>query len=82
MLLDSLMPGVDGIAVVELVFSTLQRHVLTPTHFQNRAELEHQRLSYLAERNRHPTPMAWSYPTVKLRTQFALRPTVELALRS
>ena len=67
---------------VELVFSTLQRHVLTPTHFQNREELAHRMLSYLAERNRHPKPMAWSYTTVKLRKQFAPRPAVELALRS
>ena len=67
---------------VELVFSTLQRHVLTPRHFENREALETQMLRYLAERNTHPKPMAWSYTTAKLRKQFALRPAVELALRS
>ena len=67
---------------VELVFSTLQRHVLTPTHFQNREELAQRMLRYLAERNRHPTPIEWSYTPAKLRKQFAPRPAVELALRA
>ena len=67
---------------VELVFSTLQRHVLTPRHFENREELETQMLRYLAERNRHPKPIAWSYTAATLRKQFAPRPAVELALRS
>jgi len=67
---------------VELVFSTLQRHVLTPRHFENREELETQMLRYLAERNRHPKPIEWSYTVAKLRKQFAPRAPVELALRS
>lgn len=67
---------------VELVFSTLQRHVLTPAHFQNREDLETQMLRYLAERNRHPKPIAWSYTAATLRKHFAPRPAVELALRS
>lgn len=67
---------------VELVFSTLQRHVLTPAHFQNREDLEAQMLRYLTERNRHPNPIAWSYTVAKLRKHFAPRPVVERALRS
>lgn len=67
---------------VELVFSTLQRHVLTPRHFENREELETQMLRYLAECNQHPKPIAWSYTTAKLRKHFAPRSAVELALRS
>ena len=67
---------------VELIFSTLQRHVLTPRHFADRAELEERMLRYLAERNRHPIPIAWSYTTAKLRKHFAPRPAVALALRS
>ena len=67
---------------VELVFSTLQRHVLTPQHFQNRTELEERMLHYLAERNRHPTPIEWSYTATKLRKHFAPRPAVGLALRA
>ena len=67
---------------MELVFSTLQRHVLTPRHFENREALETQMLRYLAERNRHPKPIEWSDTVAKLHKQFAPRPAVELALRS
>jgi len=67
---------------VELVFSPLQRTVLTPRHFQTREELEDRLMHYFAERNRHPTPIAWSYTAAKLRKHFAPRAPVELALSS
>jgi len=67
---------------VELVFSTLQRHVLTPAHFQNREDLEAQMLRYLAERNRHPKPIAWSYTAAMLRGQLVPRTAEQPALRS
>lgn len=67
---------------VELVFSTLQRHVLTPRHFENREELEIQMLRYLAERNRHPKPIAWSYTAAMLRKRFVPLAAEQPPLRS
>lgn len=68
---------------VELVFSPLQRTVLTPRHFQTREDLEEQVMRYFAERNVHPKPIAWSYTPLKLREHFVPRAAAaELALRS
>lgn len=61
---------------VELVFSPLQRKVLTPRHVDNRAELERRILAYFEERNRHPQPIAWSYTVIKLKKHFAHETTV------
>jgi len=56
---------------VELVFSPLQRKVLTPRHVDSPAELEQRIMAYFTERNRHPQPIAWSYTVVKLKRHFA-----------
>jgi hypothetical protein len=55
---------------VELVFSPLQRKALTPRHVESLAELEHRIMAYLAERNKHPAPIAWSYTVVKLKRHY------------
>ena len=58
---------------VELVFSTVQRKVLTPNHFRTRGELEATLLTHFDERNKHPVPIRWSYTSATLRHQFATR---------
>lgn len=55
---------------VELVFSPLQRKVLTPRHVESLAELERRLMAYFAERNQHPTPIAWSYTVTQFKQQF------------
>jgi hypothetical protein len=52
---------------VEIVFSPLQRKALTPNHFRNREELGARVMKYSEERNRHPSPIRWSYTTTDLR---------------
>lgn len=56
---------------VEIVFSPLQRKVLTPRHFINTQELENRIMDYFAERNMHPKPIEWSYTSAMLHKQFA-----------
>lgn len=56
---------------VELVFSPLQRKVLTPRHVESLAELEHRIMAYFAERNKQPTPIRWSYTVTQLERRFA-----------
>jgi transposase len=58
---------------VELVFSAVQRKVLTPNHFRNRDELQAILLTHFDERNKHPVPIRWSYTSATLRKQFATR---------
>ena len=58
---------------VELVFSAVQRKVLTPNHFRNRDELQAILLTHFDERSKHPVPIRWSYTSATLRKQFATR---------
>jgi len=59
---------------VEIVFSPLERKVLTPTHFTDVHELENRVMAYFAERNVEPKPIQWSYTSANLREQFASKP--------
>lgn len=56
---------------VEIIFSPLQRKVLTPRHFINTQELESRIMDYFAERNVHPKPIEWSYTSTMLRQRFS-----------
>lgn len=56
---------------VEIVFSPLERKVLTPTHFTDVHELENRVMDYFAERNQRPTPIRWSYTATRLRQHFS-----------
>jgi hypothetical protein len=56
---------------VEIVFSPLQRKVLTPNHFQDQEELKGRVLDFFEERNRHPRPIQWSYTAADLRRHMA-----------
>lgn len=59
---------------VEIVFSPLERKVLTPTHVMNVQELENRVLRYFAECNVAPKPIQWSYTSAMLREQFSSSP--------
>jgi len=56
---------------VEIVFSPLQRKVLTPRHFTDTQDLENRIMDYFAERNLHPKPVEWSYTSAMLRKHFS-----------
>jgi hypothetical protein len=65
---------------VELVFSPLQRKVLTPNHCAHLDDLETAVMAYFAERNRHPTPIQWSYTVAQLQEHLAHRSVAASAL--
>lgn len=52
---------------VEIVFSDVQRRVLTPNHFESLEDLRHTLMDYFVERNKHPKPIRWTYTAAKLR---------------
>lgn len=56
---------------VEIVFSPLERKVLTPRHFTDVHELENRVMNYFAERNVKPKPIQWSYTSTRLRKHFS-----------
>jgi transposase len=57
---------------VELIFSKVQREVLTPNDFASTLALERSLMSYFDELNHHPKPIQWTYTTAQLVAQ--LRP--------
>jgi len=56
---------------VEIVFSPLERKVLTPTQFTDVHDLENRVMHYFAERNLAPKPIQWSYTSAMLRRHFS-----------
>jgi len=56
---------------VEIVFSHVQRYVLTPNDFQDTDEIEAVLMRHFKERNRHPKPVCWTYTVKKLKAKFA-----------
>jgi hypothetical protein len=56
---------------VEIVFSHVQRHVLTPNDFEDTDEIETVLMRHFKTRNRHPKPVRWTYTVAKLRAKFA-----------
>jgi len=51
---------------VEIIFSKVQRQVLTPNDFPSKVALERSLMGYFAELNRHPKPIRWTYTSAKL----------------
>jgi transposase len=51
---------------IEIVFSVLQRKVLTPNDFASRQLVERRILTFFAERNRTARPIHWSYTSKQL----------------
>lgn len=55
---------------VEIIFSKVQRDVLTPNDFPSVTVLTRDLMDYFAELNRHPKPIKWTYTKVKLVAKF------------
>jgi DDE superfamily endonuclease len=56
---------------VEIVFSKVQRDVLTPNDFASTIALEKTLKEYFADLNRYPRPIHWTYTKTKLLAKFA-----------
>ena len=55
---------------VEIVFSKVQRDVLTPNDFANTQLLEQDLLAYFEDLNQRPKPIQWSFTKAKLIAKF------------
>jgi hypothetical protein len=65
---------------VEIIFSKVQRAVLTPNDFPSTLALEKQLKTYFEDEiNRHPKPMQWTYTKTKMLAKFGTSQPVELA---
>lgn len=64
---------------VEIIFSKVQRDVLTPNDFASTLVLEKQLTHYFADLNRHPKPIQWTYTKTKLIAKFGTSQPTELA---
>jgi len=64
---------------VEIIFSKVQRAVLTPNDFPSTLALERTLQTYFAELNRHPKPIQWTYTKTKLLAKFGAPPPLQLA---
>ncbi len=51
---------------VEIIFSKVQRDVLTPNDFPSTLALETDLMAYFEELNSHPKPINWTYTSAKL----------------
>jgi transposase len=59
---------------VEIIFSKVQRDVLTPNDFPSTTALIRDLMDYFAELNQHPKPIKWTYTKVKLLAKFGTPP--------
>jgi transposase len=64
---------------VEIVFSKVQRDILTPNDFPSLTALERDLMTYFAEINQHPRPINWTYTKVKLIAKFGAPSPGQLA---
>src|SRR5262249_18751152 len=64
---------------VEIIFSKVQRDVLTPPDFARTGALEREVEVYFAELNAHPKPIHWTYTKTKLLAKFGAPPPAQLA---
>ena len=64
---------------VEIIFSKVQRDVLTPNDFPSTLALEKEWQHYCAEINRHPKPMQWTYTKTQLIAKFGVPQPAKLA---
>jgi hypothetical protein len=64
---------------VEIIFSKVQRDVLTPNDFPSTLALEKQLKTYFDELNHHPKPIQWTYTKTKLLAKFGAPQPAELA---
>jgi hypothetical protein len=64
---------------VEIIFSKVQRDVLTPNDFSSIVALEKGLAAYFDELNDHPKPIQWTYTSVKLVAKFGQPGQVQAA---
>ncbi len=64
---------------VEIIFSKVQRDILTPNDFPSTLALERDLQAYFAELNNHPKPIQWTYTKTKLLAKFGAPPPLQLA---
>ena len=64
---------------VEIIFSKVQRDVLTPSDFVSTVALERTLQVYFADLNQHPKPIEWTYTKTKLLAKFGEPPPTQLA---
>jgi transposase len=64
---------------VEIIFSKVQRDVLTPSDFPSLVALERALAAYFVELNQHPKPIEWTYTKTKLLAKFGSPPSAQLA---
>jgi transposase len=64
---------------VEIIFSKVQRDVLTPNDFPSLLALERNLHAYFTELNEHPKPIQWTYTSTKLLAKFGTPPPLQLA---
>ena len=62
---------------MELIFSKVQRDVLTPNDFASTVALHRDLMKYFAELNQHPKPIQWTYTKAKMVAKFGTPETVE-----
>lgn len=64
---------------VEIIFSKVQRDVLTPSDFASTIALERTLQAYFADLNQHPKPIEWTYTKTKLLAKFGQPQPTQLA---
>jgi hypothetical protein len=64
---------------VEIIFSKVQRDLLTPNDFPSLLALARDLEAYFAELNTHPKPIKWTYTKTKLLAKFGSPPPAQLA---
>ena len=64
---------------VEIIFSKVQRDVLTPSDFVSTLALEQTLQAYFEDINQHPKPIQWTYTKTKLLAKFGAPPPSQLA---
>lgn len=64
---------------VEIIFSKVQRDVLTPSDFVSTVALERTLQAYFADLNEHPKPIEWTYTKTKLFAKFGQPQPTQLA---
>ena len=64
---------------VEIIFSTVQREVLTPNDFPSTIALNRDLMASFEELNRQPKPVQWTYTKTKLIAKFDMPSQEQLA---
>ena len=64
---------------VEIIFSKVQRDVLTPSDFASPQALERTLQAYFADLNHHPKPIEWTYTKTNLFAKFGQPQPTQLA---